>query len=126
MTMIKTAANCRVVMYNSDVDDKIKKGLQNVNETWSKYDCVICNSVITCGVNYDMAGFDKVFMFLASFYGLYYLSHIYMTFIDNHLLIYENTTTILCYIGQSVRTLSTDQYFQIGSEHSVLSLAPLC
>ena len=67
MTMIKTAANCRVVMYNSDVDDKIKKGLQNVNETWSQYDCVICNSVITCGVNYDMAGFDKVFMFLASF-----------------------------------------------------------
>jgi hypothetical protein len=67
MTMIKTAAQCRVVMYNSDVDDKTKNGLQNVNETWSQFDCVICNSVITCGVSYDMGGFDKVFMFLASF-----------------------------------------------------------
>jgi hypothetical protein len=67
MTMIKISTGCRVVMYNSDVDDKIKKGLQNVNEAWSQYDCVICNSVITCGVNYDVAGFDKVFMFLASF-----------------------------------------------------------
>jgi hypothetical protein len=67
MTMIKSRANCSAIMYNSDVDDKIKSGLQNVNETWSKYDCVICNSVITCGVNFDLAGFDKVFMFLASF-----------------------------------------------------------
>lgn len=67
MTMIKGRTNKQVIMYNSDVDDKIKSGLQNVNETWSKYDCVICNSVITCGVNFDLTGFDKVFMFLASF-----------------------------------------------------------
>jgi hypothetical protein len=65
--LIKTKTNCRTVAYNADSDDKIKAGLKNVNESWKEYDCVICNQVITCGVNYDMTGFDKVFMFLASF-----------------------------------------------------------
>ena len=67
MNLIKTSCDCRVVMYNSDVDDTIKDGLKNVNETWSNYDVVICNSVITCGVNFDLEGFDEVVMFLASF-----------------------------------------------------------
>lgn len=67
MDTIKSRTGKKVVMYNSDVDDKIKAGLKNVNETWSRYDCVICNSVVTCGVNFDLAGFDKVFMFLAPF-----------------------------------------------------------
>ncbi len=65
--LIKGQCDCRVVMYNSDVDDSIKDGLKNVNETWSNYDVVICNSVITCGVNFDLDGFDEVIMFLTSF-----------------------------------------------------------
>jgi len=64
---IKTRANCRVVAYNADSDDKIKEGLKDVNKTWAEFDCVICNQVITCGVNFDMKGYDKVIMFLASF-----------------------------------------------------------
>jgi hypothetical protein len=67
MKLIKAKCDCRVIMYNSDVDDTVKDGLQNVNETWNNYDVVICNSVITCGVNFDLDGFDEVIMFLASF-----------------------------------------------------------
>jgi hypothetical protein len=67
MKLIKGKCDCRVVMYNSDVDDSVKDGLKNVNETWSNYDVVICNSVITCGVNFDLDGFDEVIMFLTSF-----------------------------------------------------------
>ena len=65
--MIKSRANCRVVAYNADSDDKIKEGLKDVNKTWAEFDCVICNQVITCGVNFDMQGYDKVVMFQASF-----------------------------------------------------------
>jgi hypothetical protein len=64
---IKSRANCRVVSYNADSDDKVKEGLKDVNKTWADFDCVICNQVITCGVNFDMKGYDKVIMFLASF-----------------------------------------------------------
>lgn len=64
---IKSRTNCRAVAYNSDVDDEIKEGLKDVNTTWSNFDVVICNSVVTCGVNFDLQGFDKVFMFLAGF-----------------------------------------------------------
>lgn len=60
-------SNCKGVMYNSDVDDAVKLGLENVNKTWSEYQVVVCNSVVTCGVNFDLRGFDKVFMFLAGF-----------------------------------------------------------
>lgn len=67
MKLIKGKCDCRAVMYNSDVDDAVKDGLKNVNETWSNYDVVICNSVITCGVNFDLEGFDEVIMFLTSF-----------------------------------------------------------
>jgi hypothetical protein len=65
--LIKDRTGCRVVSYNADSDDSVKAGLTNVNKTWSEYDCVICNQVITCGVNFDLNGFNKVFMFLASF-----------------------------------------------------------
>jgi hypothetical protein len=65
--MIKTRAKCKTVAYSADTDDKIKAGLKDVNKTWGDFDVVICNQVITCGVNFDMKGFDKVFMFLASF-----------------------------------------------------------
>jgi len=53
----------RVIYYNADVDDEIKNGLNNVNEIWQNYDCVITNSVITCGVNYDLLGFDNCWLF---------------------------------------------------------------
>jgi hypothetical protein len=67
MDTVKERTKKKAVMYNSDVDDKTKAGLKNVNATWSLYDCVVCNSVVTCGVNFDLTGFDKVFLFLASF-----------------------------------------------------------
>jgi hypothetical protein len=65
--IIVSKTNCKTEIYNADVDDKIKDGLKDVNSTWNTLDCVICNGVITCGVNFDLTGFDKVFMFMAPF-----------------------------------------------------------
>ena len=66
-SFIKISTGCRTVSYHADTDDKVKEGLKDVNKTWAEFDCVICNQVITCGVNFDMKGYDKVIMFLASF-----------------------------------------------------------
>jgi hypothetical protein len=57
----------RVIYYNADVDDTIKNTLNDVNTHWAEYDCVITNQVITCGVNFDLEGFDEVWMFLMGF-----------------------------------------------------------
>jgi hypothetical protein len=55
------------IHYNADVDDTVKTGLMNINQTWQKYDFVITNNVITCGVNYEMLDFDYKYVFIASF-----------------------------------------------------------
>jgi hypothetical protein len=49
------------ICYNSDSSGLVKKTLQNVNEVWSKKSCVICNTCITVGVNFDLLHFDKVY-----------------------------------------------------------------
>jgi hypothetical protein len=65
--IIVAKTQCKTEIYNADVDDKIKDGLKDVNYTWSLLDCVICNGIITCGVSFDLTGFDKVFMFMTPF-----------------------------------------------------------
>jgi hypothetical protein len=65
--IVVSKTNCKTEIYNADVDDSVKDGLKDVNSSWSSLDCVICNGVITCGVNFDLTGFDKVFMFMAPF-----------------------------------------------------------
>lgn len=59
----------KVVMYNADVDEKVKAGLRNVNESWGDVDVVITNSTITCGVNYDDEDtrFDEEYLYISSF-----------------------------------------------------------
>jgi hypothetical protein len=54
-------------MYNADVDDTIKKGLQDVNTNWNSLDFVITNNIITCGINYENLDFDYKFIFIGSF-----------------------------------------------------------
>jgi hypothetical protein len=65
--IIVSKTNCKTQIYNADVDDSIKDDLKDVNAAWASLDCVICNGVITCGVNFDLTGFDKVFMFMTPF-----------------------------------------------------------
>ena len=65
--VIKQITGKRIIFYNADVDDSIKNTLDDVNKCWSDYDCVITNQVITCGVNFDLEGFDHVWMFLMGF-----------------------------------------------------------
>jgi len=55
------------IAYNADIDDSLKAGLMNINDTWKNYDFVITNNVITCGVNYENLDFDYKYLFIASF-----------------------------------------------------------
>lgn len=64
---IQVASGKKCIYYNADRGDKIKQTLCNVNETWSEYDCVITNTCITCGVNFDLNGYDSCWLFLAGF-----------------------------------------------------------
>jgi len=58
--------NKKGIFYNADVDDKTKKGLKDVNTTWTQFDFIITNNIITCGVNYEEGDFDYKFLFIAS------------------------------------------------------------
>ena len=53
------------IFYNADVDDKIKNGLKDVNESWGNKQFVITNNIITCGVNYENLDFDYKYLFIA-------------------------------------------------------------
>lgn len=64
--MITQATGTKGIFYNADVDDKIKKGLKDVNESWKDANFVITNNIITCGVNYEQTDFDITYLFIAS------------------------------------------------------------
>lgn len=65
---ISKKTNKKVIYYSAHVDDKTKKTLNNVNECWNNYDCVIYNSVITCGVSFNLKDyFDSCWLFIANF-----------------------------------------------------------
>lgn len=53
------------IYYNADVDDNIKKTLKDVNGNWTKYDFIITNNIVTCGVNYEKEDFDYTYIFIA-------------------------------------------------------------
>ena len=65
---LEEKTNKKGICYNSQVDDKILKGLKNVNETWSNNcDFVITNTKITVGINYEINDFHQVFLSAAGF-----------------------------------------------------------
>ena len=43
-----------------------KLRLKNVNETWKNMKCVITNTTNSVGINYELADFDKVFIYYAN------------------------------------------------------------
>jgi hypothetical protein len=53
--------------HNGDSGDDVKNKLKDVNNTWSKYDFVVSNNVITVGVNFDQEYFDQCYLFPATF-----------------------------------------------------------
>lgn len=55
------------LFYNADVDEQLKAGLKNVNESWGDNQFIITNTIITCGVNYDREDFDSEYLFIATF-----------------------------------------------------------
>ena len=55
------------IFYNADIDDKVKGELKNVNKNWKKYDYVMTNNIVTCGVNYELKDFDESYIFIACF-----------------------------------------------------------
>jgi hypothetical protein len=64
---IEKCSGCKGIFYNADVDDKIKIGLKNVNESWGEASFIITNNIITCGINYEKLDFDYKFLFVAPF-----------------------------------------------------------
>jgi hypothetical protein len=54
------------IFYNADVDDTIKQGLKDVNDSWSQVQFIVTNNIITCGVNYERMDFDYKYIFIAS------------------------------------------------------------
>ena len=65
--IIQSRTGKKGIGYHSDADDKIKKTLKDVNDTWDKYDFVVSNNVITCGVSYENTDYSYIYMFIASF-----------------------------------------------------------
>lgn len=65
--MIQEETGAKGVFYNADVNEEIKKGLQNVNKSWKEEQVVITNTCITCGVNYDQEDFDAIYLFIAKY-----------------------------------------------------------
>jgi hypothetical protein len=49
------------IFYNADQSDEIKKTTRNVNAVWTQKRCIITNTSITVGVNFDSLYFDTVF-----------------------------------------------------------------
>ena len=65
--MIQEETGAKGVFYNADVNEDIKKGLENVNKTWKEEQVIITNTCITCGVNYDQEDFDAIYLFIAKY-----------------------------------------------------------
>lgn len=53
--------------YHGNVDDIIKKKLNNVNENWIGKKCILTNTCITVGVNFDLKHFDSIYAVWADF-----------------------------------------------------------
>ena len=64
---IETKTGKRGLSHNANTSDKTKKKLKNPNEEWGKCEFVMCNTVVTVGVNFDIRYFDQVYLFVASF-----------------------------------------------------------
>ena len=64
---IELRTNKKGIMYNADVDDKIINELDDVANAWTNTDFIITNSKITVGINYELKGFDSVFLCVAGF-----------------------------------------------------------
>lgn len=59
--------NLNSIFYTADTDDKIKKGLYNVNDVWKEQTLVMCNQCITVGVNYDQNDYDVAYIAYSNF-----------------------------------------------------------
>ena len=64
---IEQKTNKKGIMYNADIDDKIINDLDDVAKAWTETDFIITNSKITVGINYELKGFDSVFLSIAGF-----------------------------------------------------------
>ena len=59
--------NKKVLIYHSGVSDKQTKTLYDVNNNWSSFDCILCTSSITVGVNYEKLDYDKIYLMVSGF-----------------------------------------------------------
>jgi hypothetical protein len=61
-----TLAHIRLKYYNAETDDMEKREVAEVNAVWVKYDIVIYTPVITVGVDFNVAHFDRMYAWLSN------------------------------------------------------------
>ena len=93
--MLETEGNCKGIFYNADIDESKKKDLKDVNHSWGNYSFVICNSCITCGVNYEKEDFDNEYLFVSGFTQPRQI--IQVSYRPRHL---RSNNIYLCYLGR--------------------------
>ena len=93
--MLEAEGNCKGVFYNADIDEAKKNDLKDVNESWGGYNFVICNSCITCGVNYENEDFDNEYLFVSGFTQPRQI--IQFSYRPRHL---KSNNIYLCYLGR--------------------------
>jgi len=54
------------IHYHSKQPASVKKTTQNVNEVWATKRCVVTNTTITVGVNFDIEHFDSIYAYYAN------------------------------------------------------------
>lgn len=56
--------NINFVMHTSKTDDKLKDGLEDVNNFWTKYQVLLYSPTIESGVDFNAEHFDKIYCIL--------------------------------------------------------------
>ena len=57
----KTESSLKILTLNSDCTDKDRSTLEDVNNTWSNYDVIICTSTVGAGISYEKKGFYRAY-----------------------------------------------------------------
>ena len=62
VNILEKETGMKGIYYHGEVDQRVIKGLETVNKTWSKYNFVVTNTKITVGVNFEFDHFDLVYL----------------------------------------------------------------
>jgi hypothetical protein len=88
--------------------------LGNVNEEWAKFDAVLTNSAITVGVNFDISGYDRVYLLIEPFFNS--SRDIIQTSMRIRS-IADNLIFVMFFSNQSPSIMEIPQYYKEAPDH---------